>query len=265
MRFSKNIVLRKLPSENDVMLDMALTMVRLISKNNLAGRPTVMIIPVGPTAQYPIFAGIANEIQLDMSNTHFFSMDEYMITSSEMISSHDPMSFQYRLNEAFYNRLDPRIAPPLSNRNSPLFGQEAEYDERLLSLGGADLCLGGIGINGHIAFNEPPEKPNSMTVEEFASTPTRTLKISEQTLVANAIGYLRGDIHGMPKWCITIGMNSILASKSIYIAINRDWQHGILKRILTGSVTPEIPGSLLQLHQNVEIVAPDAIAEGIKQ
>lgn len=67
----------------------------------------------------------------------------------------------------------------------------------------------------------------------------------------------------MPEWCITIGMKQILAARKIYIALNRDWQHGIVKHVLRDKPCAQIPASLLQGHQNVEFVAYEGIARGL--
>ena len=125
------------------------------------------------------------------------------------------------------------------------------------------MCLGGLGINGHIAFNEPPEPGVTVAVEEFANLPTRALPISRETKTINAYGYQRGDLRGMPEWCITIGMKQILQAKRIYIALNRPWQHGIVKHVLFDEVQSAIPASLLQNHNNVEFCAMEEISKGL--
>ena len=75
--------------------------------------------------------------------------------------------------------------------------------------------------------------------------------------------YQRGDLRGMPKWCITVGMKQILASRRIYIALNRPWQHGIFKHVLFDKIQPQIPATLLQKHRKVTFCAYSEVVEGI--
>ena len=102
-----------------------------------------------------------------------------------------------------------------------------------------------------------------MTAETFAALNTRVLPITRETRTVNAIGYQRGDIRGMPEWCITVGMRQILASKAIYIALNREWQHGIAKHVLHDPPQAAIPSSLLQNHPCVTFCAPESIGMGL--
>ena len=89
------------------------------------------------------------------------------------------------------------------------------------------------------------------------------LPISRETRTINAYGYQRGDIRGMPEYCITIGMKQILASRSVYIALNRDWQHGIAKHVFDDPVQPQIPATLLRGRPNVLFCAPEGIGSGL--
>ena len=250
-------------TEFDVYLDMAIVMLDEIIKNNNNGKSTVMIVPVGPTGQYPILAKMINHLGVSLKNVHFFNMDEYLITPDQPIDQEHFMSFHKRMNDEFYNLVDERLVMPKEQRHFPVPGEEAKYDRLIEDLGGVDLCLGGLGINGHIAFNEPAEENDPITVEEFANLGTRVLPISRETKTINAYGYQRGDLRGMPEWCITIGMKQILNSKRIYIALNRGWQHGILKHVLYDKVQPQIPATLLQNHNDVTFCATKEVAEGL--
>jgi glucosamine-6-phosphate deaminase len=258
-----NITFKTVPTEWDVYFDMALVMLDEIMKNNAAGKKTVMIVPVGPTNQYPILARLVNQLRVSLKDVWFFNMDEYMLTPDTCIDFGDKMSFHKRMQDEFYSRVDEALLMPPEQRNFPMPGHEAEYDALIESLGGVDLCLGGLGINGHIAFNEPPEKDECISAEEYAALGTRVLPISRETQTINAYGYQRGDLRGMPTWCITVGMKPILNARKIYIALNRDWQHGIVKHVLYDTPTASIPMSLLQNHKNTTFCAYESLANGL--
>ena len=257
------ISLKLVPSEFDVYLDMALTMLETIIRCRKENRPCVMIVPVGPTNQYPILAEMVNRLNIPLDHVHFFNMDEYLITPDTAIAEDHYMSFHARMNSEFYSRVHDELNIPVSQRHFPEPGKEAEYDALIEELGGVELCLGGLGINGHIAFNEPPEADDPITAEAFGALGTRVLPISRETRTINAYGYQRGDIRGMPEYCITIGMKQILASRAVYIALNRDWQHGIARHVFGDPVQPQIPASLLQNHPNVRFCTSESIGKGL--
>ncbi len=257
------ITFKTVPTEWDVYFDMALVMLDEIMKNNAEGKNTVMIVPVGPTNQYPILARLVNQLRVPLHNVWFFNMDEYLITPDKAIDFDDKMSFHKRMNDEFYSRVDKDLIMPENQRRFPEPGGEREFDALIESLGGVDLCLGGLGINGHLAFNEPPEPGEVVSAEEYASLPTRILPISRETQTINAYGYQRGDLRGMPKWCITIGMKQILSARKIYIALNREWQHGIVKHVLNDTPTSAIPASLVQGHPDATFCAYESLANGL--
>ena len=257
------IKLKTVAKEWDVYFDMALEMLEEIMKNNEKGKTTVMIVPVGPTDQYPILARLVNTLGVSLKNVWFFNMDEYMMSPTEMIDPEHAMSFKKRMQDGFYSLVRDDLVMPESQRLFPTVGREAEFDALIEELGGVDLCLGGLGINGHIAFNEPPEVGDNITAEEFASLPTRVLPISRETKTINAFGYNKGDLQGMPQWCVTIGMKQILSSKKVYIALNRVWQNGPFKHALLGEQTANIPASLLQRCENVTYCGIPEVMNGI--
>ncbi len=260
---SCGIKLKLVASESDLYLDMALDMLDTIRRCANEDRVCPIIVPVGPTGQYPILAELVNRLGIPLRHVHIFNMDEYLLTPTQAISPDHFMSFHKRMNTEFYDRLDPALAMPVSQRHFPEPGHERAYDELLASLGGAEACYGGLGINGHIAFNEPPEADDPITTEEFAARGTRVLHISRETRTINAYGYQRGDIRGMPEYCITIGMKQILSAKRVYIALNREWQHGIARHVFNDPVQAQIPSSLLQNHPNTVFCAPESIGAGL--
>ena len=261
----RSMSLRSISYASEGMLShhMALVMLDEIMKNNKEGKRTVMIVPVGPTAQYPILAKMVNQLEVSLKNVLFFNMDEYLITPERPIDPESPMSFRKRMNDEFYSKVDKELIMPESQRLFPEPGKEKEYDSLIESLGGVDICLGGLGINGHVAFNEPPEVGESISTDEFANLGTRVLPISRETMTINAYGYQRGDLRGMPEWCITVGMKQIIGARRIYLALNRDWQHGIVKHVLFDDMTAAIPASLLRKNGNVTFCAYEALAAGL--
>jgi len=261
IRKIENINFKTVAKERDVYFDMALTMLKEIMDNNANGKSTVMIVPVGPTDQYPILARLVNQLKVSLKNVWFFNMDEYMISPDKELDRNDRLSFHKRMNDEFYSRIDEELVMPETQRLFPEVGKEKEYDELIEKLGGVDLCLGGLGINGHIAFNEPPEE--FVSVDEFKNYGTRVLPISRETKTINAYGYQRGDLMGMPEYCITIGMKQILGARKIYIALNRDWQNGIVKHVLYDEPKAAIPATLLKLAGNVEICTSESVADGL--
>ena len=250
-------------TEFDVYFDMALTMLEEIRLNHEKGKKTVMIVPVGPTQQYPLLAEMVNRLHVSLKDVHFFNMDEYMFSPEACIGPENPMSFQGRMNREFYDRVRPELVMPPEQRHFPKPGREAEYDRMIEELGGVDLCLGGLGINGHVAFNEPPEPGEEISADQFGELGTRVLPISRETQTINAYGYARGDLQRMPKWCITIGMKQILASKKIYIALNRPWQNGPFKHALLEEETAKVPASLLRRCPNLTYCGMKEVMEGI--
>lgn len=249
-------------TEFDVYFDMALTMLEEIKYHNDRGEKTVMIVPVGPTQHYPLLAKMVNTLKISLKNVHFFNMDEYMTSPTDVLDVNDPMSFEGRMNREFYDLVDKELVMPPSQRHFPKPAEEAEYDKMIEELGGVDLCMGGLGINGHVAFNEPPEEAG-VTPDEFAALGTRVLAISRETRTINAYGYQRGDLYGMPEWCITLGMKQILSAKKVYIALNRPWQNGPLKHTILDAESAYVPASLLRRCSEVIFCGMEDVTKGI--
>ena len=265
MQTVNGVQIKVVKEEWDVYFDMAMAMLEEIMRHNAKNEKTVMIVPVGPVEQYPILAELVNRLQVPLHNVHFFNMDEYLVSPDRRIPDDNFMSFHGRMQREFYDRVSPDLVMPETQRHFPEPGAEAEYDQMIADLGGADACFGGLGINGHVAFNEAAESGDPITADAFAELPTRVLKISRETRTINAYGYQRGDLLGMPEWCITVGMQSILQSKRIYIALNRPWQHGPLKHALYDDEQAQIPATLLRRNQNLLYCMTEAIMRGVAE
>jgi glucosamine-6-phosphate deaminase len=243
-----------------VTTDMARWMADDLRDRNARSEPTRWIVPVGPVDQFQILADICNRERISLRGAVIFNMAEYCDASGRLIQPDHPLSFVKFMNGRFYDLLDSELRPLPENR---IFPDPADLDalpRRIEAVGGIDVCFGGIGINGHIAFNEPPEPSKRISADEFRRLPTRVLRLSRETRTINSVT-VGGDISTIPPMAVTIGMREVLASREIRIYCNRPWQSGIVRRILHGPVTPAVPASFLQEHTNVAFTIADFVAE----
>lgn len=246
---SSKIPLLKLGDSGEVFYEMALEMVNTIKKNNAEGRKTVFICPVGPVGQYPIFVRLVNRDGISLKNCWFINMDEYLNDDETCIAEESKLSFHGFMNRTVYSKIDDRLVMPAEQRIFPDPEDPGKISRLMEELGGVDIAFGGIGINGHLAFNEADDE---MTAEEFAALPTRVLEISRETRTANAIGDLNGAIDAMPRKCITIGMKEILGARKIRLGVFRDWHRSVIRQAAYGEVSAHFPATLVQNH-------PDAL------
>lgn len=243
------IPLLKLGDSGEVFYEIALEMVNTIKEHNAAGKKTVFICPVGPVGQYPIFVRLVNRDKVSLKNCWFINMDEYLNDDETYIEWESKLSFHGFMDRTVYSQIDSELVMPAEQRIFP-DPKDPGYIGRIIEeLGGVDIAFGGIGINGHLAFNEASD---DMSAEEFAKLPTRVLPISRETLTANAIGDLNGAIDAMPRKCVTIGMKEILGAKKIRLGVFRDWHRSVIRQAAYGEVSAHFPVTLVQNH-------PDAL------
>jgi glucosamine-6-phosphate deaminase len=126
--------------------------------------------------------------------------------------------------------------------------------------GGVDACFGGIGINGHFAFNEPPEPGETMSVEQFAALPTRVLSLTRETRTINSVT-VGGEISVIPHRAVTVGMKECLGARRLRLYCNRVWQSAVARRALHGPITAACPASLMRLHPDAVLTVADYVAQ----
>ena len=245
---ASNVRLRIFPQMDEAMIAMAIDMVSEISANNARGANTCMIVPVGPVEQYVYFSMMVNALGLDLSNVYFFNMDEYLDDNDQFIPVGDPLSFRGKMEEYVYGAIDPKFNIPVGNRWFPTPGKEELMWEKINALGGIDVCYGGIGINGHIAFNEAMD-PALISAEAFAALPTRALRLSRETIATNSSAAF-GEMPRMPRRAMTIGMRECLSARRIVIVTGRSTRAYQLRRAMCGGMSPAFPISFLQGHAN---------------
>jgi glucosamine-6-phosphate deaminase len=230
-----------------------------IRQGEKTGRGATIIVPVGPVDHFPILAQMLNEQKVSCRNAVFINMDEYLTDDDQWIPIEHPLSFRGYMERAFYRLLDVSLAPPVESRVFPDPREPGAIQKLIASRGGVDACFGGIGINGHIAFNEPPKLGQEMSVETFAALPTRVLDLSRETRTINSVT-VGGAIGVIPKRAITVGMKEILASRRLRFYCNRQWQSGVVRRALHGPLTSAFPASLFRTHPDASVTVADYVA-----
>ena len=223
------------------------------------GAAATFIVPVGPVDQFPILAGMINDHRLDCRDVMLINMDEYLTDDDQWIDIDQPLSFRGYMNRKFYDLVDPALAPTPENRVFPDPADAGRIGELIEARGGVDTCYGGIGINGHIAFNEPPEPGETVSNDEFAARPTRALSLTRETKTINS-NTVGGELSIIPERAVTVGMKEILGSRRLHFYCNRPWQSAVIRRALHGPVTAACPSSFLQTHNDATVTLADYVA-----
>ena len=181
---------------------------------------------------------------LDFSAATSVNLDEYW-----GLSAANPQSYHYFMQHHFFNHinLDPsRIHIPDGQAADP--DQEcARYDRLIQELGGIDLQLLGIGRNAHIGFNEP---------DDHFSKNTHQVTLTASTIAANTRFFDREE--DVPRQAISMGMQAITQARKILLVASGTDKADALRDSFFGPVTPQVPASILQLHQDVTVIADEA-------
>ncbi len=245
-------------TEQDLYWKMAIEVFELIKDNNRKGEKTIMIVPYGPLGPYSRLVWLINKYRLSLNNCCFINMDEYLEgASGKYLDASHPLSFRGGMDRIFYNLVDNELNLLPENRIFPEPGNESHIWEVIMDHGKLDMCFGGIGINGHIAFNEPPEPGESVGNDEFKKLLTRVLKLSRETRTINSFMNCGGDLEGIPPYCITVGMKEIWHACKVRMLMPRDWNAGALRKVLHGPVTCAVPCSLFQEHPDAKLYAAE--------
>jgi glucosamine-6-phosphate deaminase len=232
----------------------ASTMVAEVREAKGRAQPyAVFIVPVGPIGQFELFAQYCNEMHLSLAGLVLVNMDEYLAPDGDYIKMSDALSFRAHMERALWSRLDPALAPPPEHRHFPDPGDPAATNRLIGRCGGVDVAFGGVGITGHLAFNDPPEPGETIDNDAFASLPTRVVTLNRETRTINAVTATRGNIDRIPKQAVTVGMKEILEARKIRLYLNRTWQCAIVRKLLHGPITAAVPASLVRRHPDVAV------------
>jgi glucosamine-6-phosphate deaminase len=218
-----------------------------------AGRELVAILPVGPMPQYAIAARIINTERLSLRHLHTFNMDEYANEDGVTAPVSWPGSFQRAMLDGFFGLVDSELRPPEDQIHFPTSGAIADYSARIEALGGADVCYGGIGWSGHIAFWEPQLGAEfGGDLEAWKRAGARLVELHPMTVMQNALHSFGSDWSWVPPKANTIGPREMLGAKHRSFWLDGDiggdvsWQRFIARLVAHGPVSEFVPGSVLQ-------------------
>ena len=216
-------------------------------------KPFVLGCPTGssPLGMYRELIALNKSGKVSFKNVVTFNMDEYV-----GLPEQHPESYYSFMWNNFFRHIDikPENTNILNGNANDLDKECAEYEEKIKSYGGIDLFMGGIGPDGHIAFNEPGSSLNSRTRQKTLTT---------DTIIANS-RFFDNDINKVPKTALTVGVGTVLAAKEVMIIVNGHNKARALYHAVEGGITQMWTISALQNHEHGIIVCDDAATEELK-
>lgn len=181
-----------------------------------------------------------NKGDIDFSDVISVNLDEYVGLDGD-----NEQSYRYFMNNNFFNHINIKKENTFVPNGKAIDVQKEceQYDANIKKLGGIDLQLLGIGLDGHIGFNEP---------DEVFVKNTHVVSLHESTIEANSRFF--GSLDEVPKSAITMGMVSIMQAEKILLIANGANKRDILNKAFFGPITPKIPASILQLHSDITVI-----------
>lgn len=193
-----------------------------------------------PLGTYKNLAEMYKNGDVDFIDVTSVNLDEYV-----GLDGTNDQSYRYFMDNNLFKHININPAKTfVPNGCAKDLVKEGEaYDKHIADLGGIDLQLLGIGLDGHIGFNEP---------DSFFTKETHPVKLDPSTIEANARFF--ADKNDVPKEAITMGMLSIMQAKKVLLIANGKNKEEIVKKAFNGPITPEVPASILQLHPDVTVI-----------
>ncbi|MDY0405078.1 glucosamine-6-phosphate deaminase [Virgibacillus sp. 179-BFC.A HS] len=182
--------------------------------------------------------------EITFKHASSYNLDEYVGMKKD-----DPNSYRYYMNEKLFKHVDiplDQTHVPAGDATNP---EEAckKYEQAIQAAGGIDIQILGMGLNGHIGFNEP----NTPFTAE-----THVVDLDESTRKANARFF--ASLDDVPTQAMTMGIATIMRSKEILLLVSGDSKAETLAKVIQGNVTEAVPASVLQNHPHVTIIADEA-------
>ncbi|MBR5152457.1 MAG: glucosamine-6-phosphate deaminase [Clostridia bacterium] len=178
--------------------------------------------------------------ELDFSTVTSVNLDEYA-----GLDGTNDQSYRYFMDTNLFNKvnIDKAKTHVPNGCAEDLAAEGARYDALIAELGGIDLQLLGIGLDGHIGFNEP---------DDCFTKETHEVELDPSTIEANARFF--ASIDDVPTSAITMGMQAIMQAKKVLLIANGAGKKEIVEKSFFGPITPQVPASILQLHPDVTVI-----------
>ena len=218
-----------------------------------ANKPFVLGLPTGssPVGTYKNLIEIYRKGAVSFRHVITFNMDEYVGLPKD-----HPQSYYTFMWDIFFSHIDilPENAHILDGNASDLEAECANYEKKIKQAGGIDLFLGGIGPDGHLAFNEPGSSLASRT---------RIKSLTTDTIIVNA-RFFENDVNKVPKTALTVGIGTVLDAKEVLVVVNGHNKARALQQAIEGGVSQMWTISALQLHPKGIIVCDEASCVELK-
>ena len=226
---------------------------RINAANPTPEKPFKLGCPTGssPLGLYKGLIELYKAGKVSFKNVITFNMDEYVGLPEE-----HPESYHSFMWTNFFSHIDIKKENVhiLNGNAADLEAECAQYEEAIVKAGGIDLFMGGIGPDGHIAFNEP-----------FSSLASRTRmkSLTTDTIIANS-RFFGNNTDNVPKTALTVGVGTVLDAKEVLIVVNGHNKARALQAAVEGPVTQAWTISALQTHKHAIIVCDEAACEEFK-
>lgn len=218
-----------------------------------AEHPFVLGCPTGssPLGMYRRLIELYKEGKVSFKNVVTFNMDEYVGLPQDHTESYH--SFMWN---NFFSHIDiPAENVNILNGNAPDLAAECQrFEDKIKQYGGIDLFMGGVGPDGHIAFNEPGSSLTSRT---------RVKTLTQDTIIANS-RFFEGNVDLVPKTALTVGVGTIMDARSVMLMVNGHNKSRALHHGVEGGISQMWTISALQMHPKAIIVADEAACEELK-
>ena len=226
---------------------------RIRKANPTAAKPFVLGLPTGssPLGTYQCLIEHYRQGNISFQHIITFNMDEYVGLPKE-----HPQSYYSFMWDNFFSHIDiiPENAHILNGNAPDLEAECAQYEAAIRQVGGIDLFLGGIGPDGHLAFNEPGSSLASRT---------RVKSLTTDTIIVNS-RFFDNDVNKVPKTALTVGIGTVLDAKEVLIVVNGHNKARALQQAVEGGVSQMWTITALQLHPKGIIVCDEAACAELK-